>query len=195
MQNGYVPIYLDETGANLWTTPRHGWSRKGERARAPTYSSPGPHITLIAVLCPFIGIVYHELLEAPLNKDLFSSFIQSFTTFIAHILPNLNLLLILYNLSSHFHSPLHDFWVQGGHLFLFLPPYSPQLNPIEEAFSAIKNRVRKGIASRYVELCKTDHLPLGQRAYVRSQMVLEEFSAALFVVDHVNAKDTFKAKA
>lgn len=54
-----------------------------------------------------------------------------------------NSVLIMDNCSIHHVSKLKELVRQSGIVLLFLPPYSPDLNPIEEAFSYIKNYLRK----------------------------------------------------
>ena len=87
----------------------------------------------------------------------------------------------------HQKSVLDVAWLPRGHAYIFLPPYSPQLNPIEEAFSAVKNEVRKGLARRLPDICATDHLPWGQKSHVRAQILRQALCDFLGVVTPVKA--------
>ena len=77
-------------------------------------------------------------------------------------------------LQEELRPPVHD--------FAFLPPHSPMLDPFEEAFSAIKHRVKMGLSLRTDELAATDHLPWGLKTVKRQAILLETIMASLDAV-------------
>ena len=56
---GFLPVFMDETGFDLWCHRRHGRSPRGTRARVYVPSSPGGNVTLVAAISPFHGLIHH----------------------------------------------------------------------------------------------------------------------------------------
>jgi transposase len=102
----------------------------------------------------FIGALRHDRLDAPwvidgaMNGEMFDLYIET------QLVPTLRPgdVVILDNLSSHKSPAASKALRDIGAWFLFLPPYSPDLNPIEMAFSKLKALIRKAAARTYHEL-------------------------------------------
>src|SRR5947199_1753393 len=117
--------------------PLHGWGPRGTRLE---YSVPHGHwktLTFIAALradrvdAPWV-------IDGPINGELFTLYVEKV------LAPTLakGEIVILDNLGSHKGKPARDaIRAKGAHLF-FLPPYSPDLNPIEQVFAKIKHLLR-----------------------------------------------------
>ncbi len=102
----------------------------------------------------FVACLRHDRLDAPwiinkpMNRDVFDTYIET------QLAPPLRKkdVIILDNLSSHKSTKAEEILKAHGAWFLFLPPYSPDLNPIEMAFSKLKALMRKAAARSYDDL-------------------------------------------
>lgn len=135
--NQHRLIFLDETGTTTNMTRRHGRCLKGERLRAKAPYGHWMTQTFIAglrcnrLIAPFV-------IDAPMNRRIFDTYIET------QLCPTLKPgdIVILDNLSSH-KSPKAEQAIRArGAWILFLPPYSPDLNPIEMAFAKLKAHLR-----------------------------------------------------
>jgi transposase len=142
-------VFIDETSLKTNMVKTTGWAPVGDRLvdRAPF----GRWRTQT-----FIAALRHDRIDAPwvidgaINRVTFDSYVET------QLAPTLRRgdVVILDNLSSH-KSPRAAECLRGvGAWFLFLPPYSPDLNPIEMAFSKLKALIRKAAARSYEELWK-----------------------------------------
>jgi transposase len=130
-------FYLDETGCCLNMTSIYGRSEQGKRVYDTRPTHPGTRINTVAVLSEE-GIKAQYSYTGSLNADIFITYLNAF------ILPIINgQTLILDNHPVHRAKSVQSFLKQNNINFLYLPPYSPDLNPIEEAFSKIKQYIKK----------------------------------------------------
>ena len=140
-------FYLDETGSCTNMSPAYGRSKRGHPAydKKPTYS--GDTINTIAVLTEE-GIKSHYTYSVSLTAPVLIYYLNTF------VLPLLNdgQTLIMDNHPVHHAKIVRDYIKQNNINILFLPPYSPELNPIEEAFSKIKNVIKKQKARTFDKL-------------------------------------------
>lgn len=231
------------TGMTLWSRPRYGRARIGERVASRVAKAPGQNVTLIAAINPQFGLIHHfeELLRIKIFCGQWKRAISS------HLTPLWALWMEVCSASSfwswfkssrlsvplkcflcvttlqpidkayswmlctpevmHFWGgtplPLFLFWfhiqaslfqvkrVQVGKWFrqnflkkcespqvmmnaflrAFLPPYSPFLNPIEEAFGVVKANAKRQIQRRRQEVDAIDALPRGRRGVTRALIV------------------------
>ena len=139
--------FIDETSLKTNMAKTTGWSAKGARL---TDHTPFGHWNTQT----FIAALRHDRLDAPwvidgaMNRDLFELHSE---TQLAPTLPpgDVN---ILDTLSSHKSPKAADAMREVGAWFLFLPPYSPDLNPIEMAFAKLKALIRRAAARTYDDL-------------------------------------------
>lgn len=134
-------VFLDETGSHLGYTPTHAWAPKGERAFATAPVNRGENKTVVAALT-LDGFGPRLRFDGAMTTDRFVGYVR-------HVLaPTLRpgQVVIADNLSAH-HSPAVRAAIEarGAH-FLPLPAYSPDFNPIEEAFSKVKQFLRRAQA-------------------------------------------------
>jgi transposase len=130
-------IFIDESGTTTKLTRLRGRSPKGQRLHA---SAPFGHWktqTLIAGLkCD--GLVAPFVIDAPMNRIIFDVYVE--TQLVPVLRPGD--VVILDNLAAH-KSPRAEALIRAaGAWLLFLPPYSPDLNPIEMAFAKLKANLR-----------------------------------------------------
>jgi transposase len=126
-------------------TRSHGCCPKGERLRMGFPHGHRKTATLVAGL-RMTGMVAPMVLDGPINGDWFEAYVT-------HVLvPELRRgdVVIMDNLSSHKRASVRDRIEAAGASLMFLPPYSPDFNPIEKAFSRLKAMLRK-IGERTVD--------------------------------------------
>lgn len=146
----YRLVFIDETSVKTNMTRRYGRAPKGDRLVADAPFGQWNTQTFIAGL-------RHDRITAPwVIKGAMNG--QAFVTYIEKVLaPTLKQgdVVILDNLSVHKNKRAKAALQKRGAWFLFLPPYSPDLNPIEMAFSKLKAHLRKAKARTYDALWKT----------------------------------------
>lgn len=131
-------FYLDETGCCINMSPSHGRSKRGRPAYDEKPAYPGDTVSTVAILTEE-GIKTPYTYSVSLTATLFILYLD---TFVFPILKN-GQTLIMDNHPVH-HAKLVQSYIMENHIkVLFLPPYSPELNPIEEAFSKIKQSIKK----------------------------------------------------
>jgi len=137
-------VFLDECGSNIALTPLYGRAPKGERARGSVPRNRGKNTTLIAALS-LEGMGAALILEGSANTTAFELYIEQI------LAPTLQAgqIVIMDNLQAHKSARVRLAIEAKGCQLLFLPGYSPDLSPIEEAFSKLKTaRLRAGARTR-----------------------------------------------
>ena len=118
--------------------PLRGWCDRGKRLRAHAPYGHWKTLTFVAAL-RVDGIEAPCLFDGPINKESFTEWVRHF------LVPALKQddIVIIDNLSSHKGKVVRALIRAAGARVLFLPPYSPDLNPIEQAFAKLKAFLRK----------------------------------------------------
>ena len=121
--------------------PLRGWAPKGQRLRAKVPFGHWNTMTFIAAL-RHDRIEAPWLLDRPINAERFQAYVEH------ALLPTLRPgdLVIADNLASHKRRSVRDLLRRAGAKLLFLPQYSPDLNPIEQVFAKLKHLLRKAAA-------------------------------------------------
>jgi transposase len=140
-------VFLDETSTNTKMTKTSGRCPKGERlfAKAP-FGHWGTQTLIAGLRCD--GLVAPWVINAPMNRAIFDAYVE---TQLAPVLKRGDVV-ILDNLAAHKSERAENLIKTKGAWLLFLPPYSPDLNPIEMAFSKLKSCLRKSAARTIDEL-------------------------------------------
>ena len=140
-------VFIDETGCIRNTTRSQARSAKGQRVKCPNSLNKGTRISVIGAL-GVDGILTALSYEGTLNANLFEYFVEQF------LVPVLtpNQVVILDNASSHHSEEAIALIEATGAGVVFLPPYSPELNPIELIWSKLKNFLKQTIISTTDEL-------------------------------------------
>ena len=131
-------VFIDETSTNTKLTKRTGWSAKGQRFNAHAPFGKWKTQTFIAGLrCH--GLTAPWIVNAPMNSRSFETWIET------QLAPTLSKgdVVILDNVGFHKSERAEQLVRASGAWLLFLPPYSPDLNPIEMAFSKLKAGLRE----------------------------------------------------
>jgi transposase len=138
-------VFIDETWASTNMARRHGRAPRGQRLRASVPHGHWKTTTFVAGL-RLTGITAPFVLDGAVNR-------HAFETYVAKVLvPELRLgdVVVMDNLSSHKGPRVRKLIEAAGASLRYLPPYSPDFNPIENAFAKLKALLRK-TAARTVE--------------------------------------------
>ena len=130
-------IFIDETWARTNMTRLRGRAPRGERLIGKVPHGHWKTSTLIAAL-GLSGVRCAAVLDGPVNTDAFEAFVEQV------LLPELRPgdVVVMDNLSSHKSVGTRELIESAGAELRFLPPYSPDFNPIEMIFSKIKQALR-----------------------------------------------------
>ena len=131
-------VFVDECGANTSLHRLYAWSRRGERAPSSAPRDRGTNVTLLASMS-LEGMGPCLAVEGPTTKAVFETYVERV------LAPSLQpgQVVVMDNLSSHKGSRVRELVEARGCELLYLPAYSPDLNPIEEAFSKLKALLRR----------------------------------------------------
>lgn len=131
-------VIVDETGSNIGLTPLYAYAPRGERAHGSLPRNRGKNTTLLASLS-LSGMGAAMILEGASDTLAFEYYVEHILT------PSLKpgQIVIMDNLSSHIGPKVRQAIQARGCQLLFLPAYSPDLSPIEEAFSKLKTFLRR----------------------------------------------------
>jgi transposase len=138
-------VFLDETWAKTNMTRPRGRSLEGTRLIAKVPHGHWKTTTFLAALRA-TGLTAPVVIDGPVNGDIFLAYVEQ------HLAPTLKAgdIVIMDNLSSHKRAGVREAIESVGASLVYLPPYSPDFNPIELLFSKFKWLLRS-IADRTVE--------------------------------------------
>ena len=138
-------VFLDETGASTKMARRYGWGPRSERVVSDVPHGHWKTTTFIGALRTS-GMTAPMVIDGAMNGDLFLAYVEQ------QLVPTLRKgdIVVMDNLSSHKRAGVREAIESAGATLAYLPPYSPDLNPIELAFSKLKTLLRK-FAERTVE--------------------------------------------
>lgn len=139
--------FIDETSVKTNLTRLRGRAPVGERLHGAAPFGKWRTQTFIAALTSD-ELIAPWVIEGAMNGAAFETYIET------QLAPQLNpgTVVILDNLSTHKSPRAAQALKERGCWFLFLPPYSPDLNPIEQAFSKLKAHLRRIGARTYEHL-------------------------------------------
>jgi transposase len=137
-------VFIDETSTSTKLTKRTGWAPRGERYRSHVPFGAWKTQTFIAGLrCH--GLTAPWIVNAPMNRQIFEIYVET------QLAPTLCAgdVVILDNVAFHKSKQAEALIRARGAWLLFLPPYSPDLNPIEMAYAKLKTLLRKHAARSF----------------------------------------------
>ncbi len=134
-------VVLDECGTHIGLTPNYGWAPRNQRAYDTVPRNRGQNLTLICAITTTHGLGGNTamLLDGATDRLAFEAYIEQV------LAPHLERgqTVIMDNLSSHKSVKVQEILAAKGCKVLFLPAYSPDLSPIELAFSKLKQKLRR----------------------------------------------------
>ena len=134
-------VFIDESSTNIALVGRYGRAPRGQRALDRAPRNWGENVTLISSI--YLGGMGPSM-SLPGSADA-----EAFKLYLEHFLcPTLRpgQIVVMDNLSVHKNKKVRELIEECGCELLFLPPYSPDFNPIEEAFSKVKAVLKKARA-------------------------------------------------
>lgn len=131
-------VFVDEMGSNTALHELYAYAPKGERAYLSVARNRGKNTTLLSSMT-FSGMGPSMVVEGGTDGAVFEGYLREL------LVPALREgeVVVMDNLSVHKSETVRELIEEAGAQVLYLPPYSPDFNPIEEAFSKIKNLLRK----------------------------------------------------
>ena len=139
-------VFVDEMGTHTSLAPLYGYCARGQRTFFKIPRNRGTNTTLLASMSSE-GIGPSMAIEGSTTKEVFEAYVGHF---LAPALKS-GQVVVMDNLSAHKGERVRKLIEDRGCELLYLPPYSPDLNPIEEAFSKVK-RLLRGIGPRTREV-------------------------------------------
>lgn len=137
-------VFIDESGAKTNLTPRHGWALRGERVVAHVPHGHWATTTMIGAV-RLGGVDAAMVIEASTTAMVFETYVEQV------LLPTLRPgdVVVMDNLSAHKGVAVLEAIESAGATLMFLPPYSPDLNPIESMWSKVKQFLRRAAARTF----------------------------------------------
>jgi putative transposase len=130
-------VFLDETWTKTNMAPLRGWAPRGQRLKAKVPHGHWKTLTFVAAL-RHDRIDAPWLLDGPIDGESFRAYVEKV------LVPTLqpDEIVIMDNLGSHKGRKVRQAIRAAGAKLIFLPKYSPDLNPIEQVFAKLKHRLR-----------------------------------------------------
>lgn len=130
-------VFLDECGVNINLTRRYAWGPRGSRVFSSVPLNTPTNTTILSSI-RVNGEMTYVVYKGGTNEERFLQYLQI-------LLPTLHPddILIMDNMSSHRTKKVQELLKEAGVKYLYLPPYSPDLNPIEKAWAKAKGVLRK----------------------------------------------------
>jgi transposase len=134
-------IFVDECGTHISLAPIYGYAPRGERLYVPVPRTRGKNTTLLSSMS-VEGMGPSLAVEGATTARVFETYVEKV------LVPSLKegQIVVMDNLGAHRPKRIRELIEQQGCELLYLPAYSPDYNPIEEAFAKIKNLLRKATA-------------------------------------------------
>jgi transposase len=134
-------VFVDEMGTNTSLSPLYAWAKKGQRAYWSVPRNRGANTTMLSSMSAE-GMGPSLTVEGATTSAVFEAYVEQV------LAPTLRSgqVVVMDNLTAHKGERIKELIEGRGCQLLYLPSYSPDFNPIEEAFSKIKGLVRKAEA-------------------------------------------------
>lgn len=134
-------VFVDECSTNTSLSPIYGWARRGHRVYFEAPRNWGANVTLLSSMSRS-GMGPSMAVEGPTTREVFETYVEKV------LAPGLLVgqIVVMDNLTSHKGPRVREMIEEKGCELLYLPPYSPDFNPIEEAFAKLKGLLRRAEA-------------------------------------------------
>ncbi len=149
-------VFVDECSTNISSSPIYARAPRGERARGKAPRNWGKNVSLVCAI-DSEGVKPSMCVEGAVDGKAFEAYAEHF------LAPKLKRgqIVVMDNLSVHKSKRAERLIEEAGATLLFLPPFSPDMNPIEEAFSKVKAILRKAAARTREPLVEATGRALG----------------------------------
>jgi transposase len=145
-------VFLDETGTHVAMTRDCAWSPIGQRAHDVVVRNRGRVLTVLGAIA-LDGVRAVMTVEGGTSREVFLRFARE------HLCPSLRRgdVVVMDNLAAHHVREVRRVIEESGATVLFLPPYSPEMNPIEICWAKLKALIRAGRATTQRHLDELVH--------------------------------------
>lgn len=145
-------MFIDESGANIKMTRSHVWVRKGKEHVESIPTNWGKNLTMIGAIRLSGWITMGTMTEAA-NGERFISWLKKC------LLPKLRKgdIVVMDNVRAHYHPMVRKLLKRVGAKIEYLPPYSPDLNPIEPGWAITKKNIKKFAPRNHDSLRRVAH--------------------------------------
>lgn len=140
-------VFLDECGINTQMARLHGRCRQGTRLVDSSPAASWKTVTLLSAV-RLAGVTAPMMVPGAINGESFAGYVEQFL--VRELKPGD--IVVMDNLPSHKSRRVSDAVEGAGCSLVYLPPYSPDLNPIENMWSKVKSCLRKAGARTYESL-------------------------------------------
>ena len=130
-------VFVDECSTNVSLRPLYAWSPRGERALCSAPRNWGKNVTLLSSMT-LLGMGPSLAVEGSTTRAVFEAYVEE------ALAPSLHpgQVVVMDNLTAHKGERVRELIEERGCELVYLPPYSPDFNPIEQAFSKVKGLLR-----------------------------------------------------
>ena len=134
-------VFVDECSTNVSLRPLYAWSPRSERAHGSAPRNWGKNVTLLSSMT-LLGMGPSLAVEGATTRAVFEAYVEE------ALVPSLRpgQVVVMDNLTAHKGERVRELIEKRGCELVFLPPYSPDFNPIEQAFSKVKGMLREAEA-------------------------------------------------
>jgi transposase len=134
-------VFVDECGTHTSLAPRYGYAPRGERLRLSVPRKRGKNTTVLSSMT-LLGMGPSLAVEGATTASVFEAYVEQV------LAPSLRKgqMVVMDNLGAHRPKRVRELIEARGCELVYLPAYSPDYNPIEEAFAKIKSLLRKAAA-------------------------------------------------
>jgi len=147
-------VFVDESAVDRRTSYRgRAWSISGTKAQRKAFFMRGRRFSVLPAISLHEGIIHCNIREGAFKSDSFKDFILGLLDQMRPF-PESNSVIVMDNCKIHKREDILEAITARGVVYEFLPPYSPDYNPIELAFSAMKYHLRRDGA--YLRMAMTD---------------------------------------
>jgi hypothetical protein len=136
-------IFMDEFGANIWTSRTKGWSPAGQRAVRIVEGQRGENLTLVLAISPIWGLVHAMFVEGSFSNQYFVDFISEL-----EVLVDSSFVMMCDNARPHNNGHMDN----ANHDICYLPRYSPFINCAERAGSAVKAAIKRELSEPVIQM-------------------------------------------
>jgi transposase len=173
-------VFVDEMGFSVATQRTHGRAGVGTPVYAVTPMMQSPNHSVCMAVSKQLGMIHMKVLDHAFKRPDFNAFMIEVCGVLRDKGEDTRICFVLDNCRIHHRDDLEDIRRNFHHEYMFLPPYSPQLNPIEEVFSVVKKYIRMLFATTYhTALLGIHNLPRGQHTSELNRILRETLDQAV----------------
>ena len=142
-------VFVDETGTTTSMTRTYGWGHKGKPLLGRAPHGHWMTSTFVAGL-QHDGILAPMLIDTPMTGVIFRQWL------VEHLIPEMQpgSIVVCDNLPAHKVAHVRQCLEDAGMGLLYLPPYSPDFNPIEQVFAKVKALLRQAAPRSFDAICQ-----------------------------------------